>query len=93
VQVSRDLKEIHMGRDLKESPAAEIVEDRAVAALQVARALEGEHRGEYLMVEMASRNFVVAPTASEVHRRFLEEFGAQADGFCMRIGASPFAAA
>lgn len=72
---------------------ASVVENRAAVALEIARSLDREHHGEYVMVEMAGRNFVVAPTISEVHRKFIESFGAQADGFCLRIGASPFAAA
>jgi hypothetical protein len=67
--------------------------DQSVTALQIARSLEAEHLGEYIMVELAGRNFVVAPTISEVHHKFIESFGTQADGLCVRIGASPFAAA
>jgi hypothetical protein len=55
--------------------------------------LEPEHFGEYVMVDSTGENYVVAPTVSEVHAKFIETFGAETRGHCLRIGASPFAAA
>ncbi|MGV1013501.1 MAG: hypothetical protein ACOYB4_00870 [Methyloceanibacter sp.] len=55
--------------------------------------LEPEHFGEYVMIDPVSENYVIASTVTEVHTKFIEAFGAETRGHCLRIGASPFATA
>ncbi len=57
----------------------------------LARQLEPAHTGEYVMIDIRSRRYVIGPTISAVHREFIETFGADASGYCLRVGASPFA--
>jgi hypothetical protein len=63
------------------------------ALLHIAKSLESQHYGHYVMINSASRDYVVAPTISAVHSQFIDAFGWEATGFCLRIGASPFATA
>jgi hypothetical protein len=59
----------------------------------VAKGLEPRHAGNYAMINSINGDYVVAPTISEVHTRFIDAFGLEAPGLCLRVGASPFAAA
>lgn len=68
-------------------------EDRAEALALIAQGLEPEHFGKYVMIDPLSEDYVVASTISEVHLKFIEAFGPERAGHCLRIGASPFAAA
>jgi hypothetical protein len=53
--------------------------------------LEKDHRGDYVMINTDTSEYVVAPTTSTVHAAFIEKFGADAPGWCTRIGISVFA--
>ena len=53
--------------------------------------LERDHRGAYVMINTATSDYVIAPTTSEVHAKFIEKFGENAPAWCTRIGASVFA--
>ncbi len=55
--------------------------------------LERDHFGLYVMINIDTEEYVVAPTTSQVHTRFVEKFGDAAPGWCTRIGASVFATA
>jgi hypothetical protein len=46
-----------------------------------------------VMINLQSGDCVIASTISDVHLKFIEAFGAETAGCCLRIGASPFAAA
>jgi hypothetical protein len=59
----------------------------------IAKRLEPEHFGKYVMINVQSGAYVLASTISDVHHKFIERFGAETAGYCLRIGASPFAAA
>jgi hypothetical protein len=53
--------------------------------------LEKDHFGDYVMINTDTCEYVVAPTTSAVHAAFIEKFGADAPGWCTRIGISVFA--
>jgi hypothetical protein len=69
------------------------MQDRAEEFWTLARRLEPDHFGQYVMINIQSRGYVIAPTISAAHRKFIEDFGVDAPGYCLRIGASPFATA
>lgn len=56
-------------------------------------ALEKDHYGCYVMIDVETAEYVVGPTTSEVHAMFIQTFGDDAPGWCTRIGASVFATA
>lgn len=68
----------------------EAVDEDTLAA---AREWDPADFGKYAMINRINGACVVAPTASEAHKKFIETFGPEAEGLCMRIGASPFAGA
>jgi hypothetical protein len=70
-----------------EAQPGEAGDEPPQALLQIAKSLEPEHYGHYVMINNASRDYVVAPTISEVHSQFIETFGWEAPGYCLRIGA------
>ncbi len=53
--------------------------------------LEREHFGSYVMINADTKEYVIASTTSQVHDKFIERFGQQAQGWSTRIGASVFA--
>ena len=53
--------------------------------------LEKDHYGDYEMINTDTSEYVVAPTTSAAHAAFIEKFGADAPGWCTRIGVSVFA--
>ena len=53
-------------------------------------ALERDHYGSYVMINIDTGEHVVAPTTSEVVGQFIETFGEKARGWCTRIGVSVF---
>jgi hypothetical protein len=59
----------------------------------IREALERAHFGSYVMINTDTTEYVVAPTTSMVHSKFVEKFGEAAPGWCTRIGASVFATA
>jgi hypothetical protein len=77
----------------KTGPSDTEILDRSEEFSLIAKRLEPEHLGKYLMIDVQSGAYVLASTISDVHGKFIEKFGAEAAGYCLRIGASPFAAA
>jgi hypothetical protein len=67
--------------------------DPSTALSRLVQSLEAQHYGQYVMLSPTNGEYVIAPTVSEVHRRFIEAFGHETIGYCTRIGASPFASA
>jgi hypothetical protein len=55
--------------------------------------LEREHYGSYVMINIDTSEYVIAPTTSQVHAEFIHRFGEDVPGWCTRIGASVFATA
>jgi hypothetical protein len=55
------------------------------------RRLEAQYRGAYVMINLRDGQFVVGETTSDVHSKFIAQFGADAAGWCTRIGVSVFA--
>lgn len=55
--------------------------------------LESRYYGSYIMFNIETLDFVVAPTASMTHAKFIEKFGETGRGWCTRIGVSAFATA
>jgi hypothetical protein len=55
--------------------------------------LEKRHYGSYVMINVESLDYVIAPTASMTHAKFIEKFGEDERGWCTRIGVSAFASA
>jgi len=53
--------------------------------------LERDHFGAYVMINIDTSDYVVAPTTTEVYAAFIERFGEDASGWCTRIGVSIFA--
>ena len=74
-------------------PIDAAIKDRSEEFSLVARRLEPEHFGKYVMINLQSGDYVIASTISDVHLKFIEAFGAETAGCCLRIGASPCAAA
>ena len=60
---------------------------------RIQKALERDHFGSYVMINIDTSDYVVAATTSEVHAKFIDKFGDCAPGWCTRIGASAFATA
>jgi hypothetical protein len=55
--------------------------------------LEKRHRGCYVMISVKTLDYVIAPTASVTHTKFIEKFGESERGWCTRIEVSPFTTA
>jgi hypothetical protein len=53
--------------------------------------LERDHFGAYVMINIDTSDYVVAPTISEVDAAFTERFGENASGWSTRIGVYIFA--
>ena len=55
--------------------------------------LEKHHFGSYVVINMDTTEYVVAPTTTAALEKFVERFGKNAPGWCTRIGVSVFATA
>jgi hypothetical protein len=55
--------------------------------------LERDHFGAYVMINIDTSDYVVAPTISQADAAFTERFGEDASGWSTRIGVSIFASA
>jgi hypothetical protein len=53
--------------------------------------LERDHFGAYVMINIDTSDYVVAPTISQADAAFTERFGEDASGWSTRIGVSIFA--
>jgi hypothetical protein len=53
--------------------------------------LEDRCYGSYVMINTETEEYVLGSTTSEAHANFMERFGAEAPGWCTRIGVSVFA--
>jgi hypothetical protein len=52
--------------------------------------LEGTNRGQYIMINTQTGDYVIAKTLSDTHSKFIDAFGFDTPGWCTRIGASIF---
>jgi hypothetical protein len=78
----------------KSGPLADApLQEQPEAILRIEESLEPQHFGQYVMIDPETRGYVVASTISNVHAKFIDKFGADTAGYCLRIGASAFASA
>jgi hypothetical protein len=45
------------------------------------------------MISVETLDYVIAPTVSVTHKKFIKKFGENERGWCTRIGVSPFVTA
>jgi hypothetical protein len=67
---------------------AEIGEQRYDSIKEI---MERDHFGDYVMINTATSDYIVAPTLLQVYTAFTERFGEDAPSWSTRIGVSVFA--
>ncbi|MGA3308609.1 MAG: hypothetical protein ABSD08_08345 [Xanthobacteraceae bacterium] len=90
--VQRELQ-IGGGRSEAQSALAGALSAAKSHYASVQQQLESRYYGSYIMFNIDTLDFVVAPTASLTHAKFIEKFGEDGRGWCTRIGVSAFATA
>ena len=82
-----------LGFQEEQKPLPDVIRDGRQIYRALKDKLEREHYGSYIMIHPPTKQYVLGTTTSEVHSRFMKRFGADAPGWCTRIGVSVFAGA
>src|SRR5882724_3680430 len=77
----------------EQQPLPDVIRDGRAIYRTLKEKMENEHFGSYVMIHPPTKTYVLGATISQVHSRFIERFGADAPGWCTRIGVSVFAGA